>query len=157
MTAILFPDSVQRCLDSLPAHGSIVSWFESQTETMDTLRPQKSTAKQACDNCRRRKIKCDREYPCDKCRRLLLSCSYTDILQRKGPKLRHLYPLASVYSPSSTFPSVCETTSSSSSSQLGLDQVYGMYNEPVQRTNHNHPISIYPLSIYLSIYTKQTK
>lgn len=51
---------------------------------------------QACDNCRRRKIKCSRELPCDKCQRLLLSCSYSDVLRRKGPKFRTLYPLAPV-------------------------------------------------------------
>ncbi|KAL2870835.1 putative C6 transcription factor (AmyR) [Aspergillus lucknowensis] len=53
--------------------------------------------KQACDNCRRRKIKCSRELPCDKCQRLLLSCSYSDVLRRKGPKFRTLYPLAPIH------------------------------------------------------------
>lgn len=53
--------------------------------------------KQACDNCRRRKIKCNRANPCDKCQRLLLSCSYSDVLQRKGPKFRTLYPLAPLH------------------------------------------------------------
>ncbi|KAJ5129313.1 uncharacterized protein N7515_005352 [Penicillium bovifimosum] len=57
----------------------------------------KKTYKQACDNCRRRKIKCSRELPCDKCQRLLLSCSYSDVLRRKGPKFRTLYPLAPIH------------------------------------------------------------
>lgn len=57
----------------------------------------KKTLKQACDNCRRRKIKCNRAHPCDKCQRLLLSCSYSDVLQRKGPKFRTLYPLAPLH------------------------------------------------------------
>ncbi|KAJ5646313.1 hypothetical protein N7490_002685 [Penicillium lividum] len=52
---------------------------------------------QACDNCRRRKIKCSRDLPCDKCQRLLLSCSYSDVLRRKGPKFRTLYPLAPIH------------------------------------------------------------
>ncbi|KAL1977620.1 hypothetical protein VTN31DRAFT_479 [Thermomyces dupontii] len=55
-------------------------------------------SKQACDNCRRRKIKCNRAYPsCDKCDRLLLSCSYKDVLQRKGPKFRTVYPKAPLH------------------------------------------------------------
>ena len=54
-------------------------------------------SKQACDNCRKRKIKCSRELPCDKCRRLLLSCSYSDVLRRKGPKFRTVYPLAPLH------------------------------------------------------------
>lgn len=58
---------------------------------------KQSKPKQACDNCRRRKIKCSRELPCDKCNRLLLSCSYSDILRRKGPKFRTLYPLAPIH------------------------------------------------------------
>ena len=54
-------------------------------------------SKQACDNCRKRKIKCSRELPCDKCKRLLLSCSYSDVLRRKGPKFRTVYPLAPLH------------------------------------------------------------
>ncbi|KAI9368797.1 fungal-specific transcription factor domain-containing protein [Aspergillus egyptiacus] len=59
--------------------------------------PERKSFKQACDNCRRRKIKCSRELPCDKCQRLLLSCSYSDVLRRKGPKFRTLYPLAPIH------------------------------------------------------------
>ncbi|KAJ5168958.1 uncharacterized protein N7482_004552 [Penicillium canariense] len=64
---------------------------------MDLASPSKASSKQACDNCRRRKIKCSRELPCDKCQRLLLSCSYSDVLCRKGPKFRTLYPLAPIH------------------------------------------------------------
>ncbi|KAJ5136822.1 hypothetical protein N7448_005376 [Penicillium atrosanguineum] len=64
---------------------------------MDLAPPSNPSLKQACDNCRRRKIKCSRELPCDKCQRLLLSCSYSDVLRRKGPKFRTLYPLAPVH------------------------------------------------------------
>ncbi|KAL3475635.1 fungal-specific transcription factor domain-containing protein [Aspergillus californicus] len=59
--------------------------------------PKQRSFKQACDNCRRRKIKCSRELPCDKCQRLLLSCQYSDVLRRKGPKFRTLYPLAPIH------------------------------------------------------------
>lgn len=58
---------------------------------------RRTSSKQACDNCRKRKIKCSRELPCDKCRRLLLSCSYSDVLRRKGPKFRTAYPLAAFH------------------------------------------------------------
>ncbi|KAG0157840.1 hypothetical protein PDIDSM_5351 [Penicillium digitatum] len=58
---------------------------------------RQSKPKQACDNCRRRKIKCSCQLPCDKCQRLLLSCSYSDVLRRKGPKYRILYPLPSIH------------------------------------------------------------
>lgn len=65
---------------------------------MDLAPPStKPSTNQACDNCRRRKIKCSRELPCDKCQRLLLSCSYSDVLRRKGPKFRTLYPLAPIH------------------------------------------------------------
>ncbi|KAF7131443.1 hypothetical protein CNMCM5793_004668 [Aspergillus hiratsukae] len=63
----------------------------------DTPTKSEKPCKQACDNCRRRKIKCSRELPCDKCSRLLLSCSYSDVLRRKGPKFRTLYPLAPIH------------------------------------------------------------
>ncbi|KAL3490807.1 fungal-specific transcription factor domain-containing protein [Aspergillus germanicus] len=59
--------------------------------------PKQKAFKQACDHCRRRKIKCDRMLPCDKCQRLLLSCSYKDLLRRKGPKFRTIFPLAPIH------------------------------------------------------------
>lgn len=66
-------------------------------EMASPLASRHKASKQACDNCRRRKIKCSRELPCDKCQRLLLSCSYSDVLRRKGPKFRTLYPLAPIH------------------------------------------------------------
>ncbi|OJD28438.1 hypothetical protein ACJ73_00153 [Blastomyces percursus] len=54
--------------------------------------------KQVCDNCRRRKLKCNRLYPCDRCQSALLRCAYTDVLQRKGPKFRTVYPRSSASS-----------------------------------------------------------
>lgn len=71
--------------------GSNPTIFDEPSEwiIMDYNRP-----KQSCDNCRRRKIKCSRDSPCDKCQRLCLKCSYGDVLSRKGPKFRTLYPLA---------------------------------------------------------------
>ena len=68
-----------------------------------TPKPQK----QACDNCRRRKIKCNRANPCDKCHRLLLSCTYAHILQRKGPKFRRLSLLAPLHSTDRRSPTYC--------------------------------------------------
>lgn len=63
-----------------------------------TAQPARQKPKQACDNCRRRKIKCSRDLPsCDKCQRLLLSCSYNEVLRRKGPKMRNFYPLAPIH------------------------------------------------------------
>ncbi|KAE8144906.1 fungal-specific transcription factor domain-containing protein [Aspergillus avenaceus] len=76
--------------------------------------------KQACDNCRRRKIKCNRQFPCDKCQRLLLSCSYSDVLRRKGPKFRTLYPLAPIHPLASRPPSIStEWPPDTSACQLG--------------------------------------
>ncbi|KAL3445620.1 hypothetical protein BJX65DRAFT_309822 [Aspergillus insuetus] len=52
---------------------------------------------QACDICRKRKVKCDRHTPCSRCRRLRQPCTYTDVLRKKGPKFVHSYP--SIYTP----------------------------------------------------------
>ena len=77
---------------------------------MDLAPPTTPSLKQACDNCRRRKIKCSRELPCDKCQRLLLNCSYSDVLRRKGPKFRTLYPLAPIHPLSARGDSTGDTT-----------------------------------------------
>ncbi|EEA19646.1 conserved hypothetical protein [Talaromyces marneffei ATCC 18224] len=51
-----------------------------------------------CDNCRRRKIRCNREQPCDKCLEISLVCEYNDIARRKGPKGRQAPILTSLRS-----------------------------------------------------------
>lgn len=43
---------------------------------------------QSCDNCRRRKVKCDRTQPCLKCRVGLLTCTYHDNVKRQVTNLR---------------------------------------------------------------------
>ncbi|PGH33181.1 hypothetical protein GX50_04023 [[Emmonsia] crescens] len=68
-------------------------------------RGAKPPMKQVCDNCRRRKLKCNRRYPCDRCRSALLRCAYTDVLQRKGPKFRTFYPRSSASSTGDESPS----------------------------------------------------
>ncbi|KAL2810597.1 hypothetical protein BJX63DRAFT_434113 [Aspergillus granulosus] len=47
---------------------------------------QKRSTSMACDNCRRRKIRCNRERPCGRCVDVSLLCAYTSIPRRKGPK-----------------------------------------------------------------------
>lgn len=47
---------------------------------------QKRPSSMACDNCRRRKIRCSREQPCRKCTDVALPCAYTSTPRRKGPK-----------------------------------------------------------------------
>ncbi|KAH8705384.1 hypothetical protein BGW36DRAFT_367450 [Talaromyces proteolyticus] len=44
--------------------------------------------RRACDNCRRRKIRCNRNQPCAKCEEIQLVCQYNDTARRKGPKGR---------------------------------------------------------------------
>lgn len=96
---------------------TMTSIFKSENDAASPPRPKAS--KQACDNCRRRKIKCNRAQPCDKCQRLLLSCSYCDVLQRKGPKFRTLYPLAPLQTLVSQYPTPPQSiTDQASQSEL---------------------------------------
>ncbi|KAK6530268.1 hypothetical protein TWF694_003630 [Orbilia ellipsospora] len=44
----------------------------------------------ACDNCRRRKTRCDRRRPCEACQRSALSCHYLKLPKKRGPKRRKL-------------------------------------------------------------------
>ncbi|PCG90702.1 Transcription factor [Penicillium occitanis (nom. inval.)] len=62
---------------------------------MDSLR---GAPARVCDNCRRRKIRCNREQPCDKCLEISLVCEYKDIARRKGPKGRQAPVLTSLQS-----------------------------------------------------------
>lgn len=106
---------------------TMTSIFESGNGASSPPPPQKAS-KQACDNCRRRKIKCNRAQPCDKCQRLLLSCSYCDVLQRKGPKFRTLYPLAPLQTLVSQYPTPPQSiTDQASQSELMVPREYELW------------------------------
>ncbi|KAL2827987.1 hypothetical protein BDW59DRAFT_178946 [Aspergillus cavernicola] len=55
-------------------------------EPLAPVTKQKRPSSMACDNCRRRKVRCSRERPCERCLDVFLPCSYTSIPRRKGPK-----------------------------------------------------------------------
>ncbi|KAJ0415056.1 hypothetical protein BJY00DRAFT_327298, partial [Aspergillus carlsbadensis] len=57
---------------------------------------QKRNSSMACDNCRRRKVRCTRERPCQKCQDVHLVCSYTSLPRRKGPKGHNAHVLNSL-------------------------------------------------------------
>ncbi|KAN0090476.1 hypothetical protein V8E51_019055 [Hyaloscypha variabilis] len=39
-----------------------------------------------CDHCRRRRIRCDGEFPCNQCNNAALSCKREHVPKRRGPK-----------------------------------------------------------------------
>ncbi|KAH7309883.1 hypothetical protein B0I35DRAFT_453477 [Stachybotrys elegans] len=51
----------------------------------DQIKPRQ----QACDNCRFRKVKCDRGQPCRNCTSGALRCEYLRAVRRKGPRCGH--------------------------------------------------------------------
>ncbi|KAL2824707.1 hypothetical protein BJY01DRAFT_262867 [Aspergillus pseudoustus] len=58
-----------------------------ETPEAPTPAPKKKrSTSMACDNCRRRKIRCNRERPCGRCVDVNLACAYTSVPRRKGPK-----------------------------------------------------------------------
>ncbi|CAI6410944.1 AKR_HP2_G0004860.mRNA.1.CDS.1 [Saccharomyces cerevisiae] len=45
-----------------------------------------SIARQSCDCCRVRRVKCDRNKPCSRCHQRNLNCTYLRPLKKRGPK-----------------------------------------------------------------------
>ncbi|KAH8670304.1 hypothetical protein BGZ60DRAFT_32861 [Tricladium varicosporioides] len=39
-----------------------------------------------CDHCRRRRIRCDGEFPCNQCHNASLTCKRDHVPKRRGPK-----------------------------------------------------------------------
>lgn len=53
---------------------------------MSTTAPTQKPPQQVCDNCRFRKMKCDRGLPCSNCVVSSIPCRYLHTLRRKGPR-----------------------------------------------------------------------
>ncbi|KAI1124722.1 hypothetical protein F5Y10DRAFT_22866 [Nemania abortiva] len=68
--------------------------------TQDNIPPRKrSKVSRACDECRRKKVKCDAasetgEEPCSNCRRSSIRCLFSRIPQKRGPSKGYIKELA---------------------------------------------------------------
>ena len=79
----------------------------SDTESADARQSgnaEPSGPEPACDECRIRKVRCDRESPlCSSCRKSGLICQYT----QKGKRINHTKKLSVSMSPSPPSPLEC--------------------------------------------------
>ncbi|KAL2149321.1 hypothetical protein VTH82DRAFT_8669 [Thermothelomyces myriococcoides] len=79
-------------MEHLQAHG--------QYQLADTTPPRKrSKVSRACDECRRKKIKCDAQsdatdQPCSNCRRSNAQCLFSRVPQKRGPSKGYIKELA---------------------------------------------------------------
>ncbi|KAH6842787.1 hypothetical protein B0I37DRAFT_203708 [Chaetomium sp. MPI-CAGE-AT-0009] len=86
----------------LPHHMSMehLSQVHSQYQIPDATPPRKrSKVSRACDECRRKKIKCDaqseaNEAPCSNCRRSNAQCLFSRVPQKRGPSKGYIKELA---------------------------------------------------------------
>ncbi|KAH6617058.1 hypothetical protein F5144DRAFT_596152 [Chaetomium tenue] len=86
----------------LPHHMSMdhLSQVHSQYQMPDATPPRKrSKVSRACDECRRKKIKCDsqseaNEAPCSNCRRSNAQCLFSRVPQKRGPSKGYIKELA---------------------------------------------------------------
>ncbi|KAI1816522.1 hypothetical protein GGS20DRAFT_212425 [Poronia punctata] len=84
-------------LDHLPHQQYVAS---PQQNTQDNIPPRKrSKVSRACDECRRKKVKCDAssetgEEPCSNCRRSSIQCLFSRIPQKRGPSKGYIKELA---------------------------------------------------------------
>ncbi|KAK4230194.1 glucose transport transcription regulator RGT1 [Podospora fimiseda] len=86
----------------LPPHLSMdhIPNVHPQYQMSDTTPPRKrSKVSRACDECRRKKIKCDAqseasEQPCSNCRRSSAQCLFSRVPQKRGPSKGYIKELA---------------------------------------------------------------
>lgn len=78
-------------LDQLAQQYQLQQQQQQQQQSQDNIPPRKrSKVSRACDECRRKKIKCDAvsdaaEEPCSNCRRSTSRCLFSRIPQKRGP------------------------------------------------------------------------
>ncbi|KAI2468180.1 hypothetical protein F4781DRAFT_277785 [Annulohypoxylon bovei var. microspora] len=74
--------------------------YAAQASSMPDIPPRKrSKVSRACDECRRKKVKCDAalesgEEPCSNCRRSAIRCMFSRIPQKRGPSKGYIKELA---------------------------------------------------------------
>ncbi|KAK0709800.1 hypothetical protein B0T26DRAFT_654454 [Lasiosphaeria miniovina] len=84
----------------LPQHIPMDHLGHQQYQLQDSTPPRKrSKVSRACDECRRKKIKCDAqseatEQPCSNCRRSNANCLFSRVPQKRGPSKGYIKELA---------------------------------------------------------------
>ncbi|KDN48487.1 hypothetical protein K437DRAFT_82467 [Tilletiaria anomala UBC 951] len=75
---------------SLPNISAVPAKLKDSVELQRTLRPRLDSREgvPACNECRRRKVKCDRRSPCGRCVASKRTCETSDMLMRRGPLTR---------------------------------------------------------------------
>lgn len=107
-------------------------------------RARPSITKQACDTCRRRKLKCDGETPtCSSCIRIGVSCQYLMGRGKSGPRKGHLKALYDRLANMEATVATAATKPVQNASASGSEQV-SMNTEPsnLERLNLNNISSI---------------
>lgn len=99
------PQPLQQQRPLLQPHGVLDQLAQqyavhAHQTTQDNIPPRKrSKVSRACDECRRKKVKCDAasetgEEPCSNCRRSSIRCLFSRIPQKRGPSKGYIKELA---------------------------------------------------------------
>ncbi|KAI1118606.1 hypothetical protein F5Y14DRAFT_446968 [Nemania sp. NC0429] len=99
------PQPLQQQRPLLQPHGALDQLAQqyaihAHQSTQDNIPPRKrSKVSRACDECRRKKVKCDAasetgEEPCSNCRRSSIRCLFSRIPQKRGPSKGYIKELA---------------------------------------------------------------
>ncbi|KAI0969532.1 hypothetical protein F4678DRAFT_463320 [Xylaria arbuscula] len=99
------PQSLQQHRPLLQPHGALDHLTQQYTPPphqngQENIPPRKrSKVSRACDECRRKKVKCDAasetgEEPCSNCRRSSIRCLFSRIPQKRGPSKGYIKELA---------------------------------------------------------------
>nr|CCA60755.1 malactivator [Saccharomyces bayanus] len=91
-----------------------------------------SFAKQACDCCRVRRVKCNREEPCNRCLQHDLKCTYLRLLKKRGPKsirTRSLEKIANMQKVSEENSTMAAPKASVKVPKVLIDQCLRLYND----------------------------
>ncbi|KAI1770354.1 hypothetical protein F4818DRAFT_268040 [Hypoxylon cercidicola] len=87
-------------LQSHDTMEQIAQHYAAQATAMPEIPPRKrSKVSRACDECRRKKVKCDAvsengDEPCSNCRRSAIRCLFSRIPQKRGPSKGYIKELA---------------------------------------------------------------
>ncbi|KAI1741590.1 hypothetical protein F4680DRAFT_69762 [Xylaria scruposa] len=99
------PQPIQQQRPLLQPHGGLDQLAQQYAShahhsAQDNIPPRKrSKVSRACDECRRKKVKCDAasetgEEPCSNCRRSSIRCLFSRIPQKRGPSKGYIKELA---------------------------------------------------------------
>ncbi|KAI9473638.1 MAG: fungal-specific transcription factor domain-containing protein [Benjaminiella poitrasii] len=113
---------------------------------------KRNKVSRACDECRKRKVRCDGAQPCARCQKSSTECIFSNVTPKRGPPKKYLEPFETRLRTIDKILQVLELTSNDIQKQQQTDIYKYEEKDPTVETNTHLDVTSIGHSLYIPDY-----